>query len=64
MDVPSKLIPAINDVINEDQVGFMKNRQISDLTQQIKLILDACEVTEQNGVIVCLWYPQEFYSHS
>lgn len=30
MDVPSKLIPAINDVINEDQVGFMKNRQISD----------------------------------
>lgn len=50
----SKLLQAINEVIARDQVSFMKNCQISNLTYQIKTLLDCCEVTEQNGVIVCL----------
>ncbi|PPQ71789.1 hypothetical protein CVT25_005500 [Psilocybe cyanescens] len=47
----SKHVPAL---IHKDQAGFMKGRRIEDQTDLVRLMLDRCEMTEENGIIVCL----------
>ena len=41
-------------LVHCDQAGFMKGRRIEDQTELAKLMLNKCEVDEENGVIVCL----------
>ena len=50
----TRLTKAVPNLIHTDQAGFMCGRRIEDQTDLVRLMLDNCEVSEINGVIVCL----------
>jgi hypothetical protein len=50
----SRLTDVVPKLIHPDQAGFMKNRRIEDQTDLVKMMIERCEATEQNSVIVCL----------
>jgi len=47
----SKVAPLL---IHPDQAGFVKGRRIEDQTELVWLMLNKCEVHEENGIVVCL----------
>lgn len=42
------------DIIHRDQAGFMHGRRIEDQTELARTVINWCELTERNGMIVCL----------
>lgn len=49
-----KLTSAVPALIHRDQAGFMKGRRIEDQTDLVNVMLDRCEIEEDNGAIVFL----------
>lgn len=49
-----KLAPIALKLIHPNQAGFMKGRRIDDHTELIKLMIEWCEVEEENGLLVFL----------
>jgi ribonuclease HI/endonuclease/exonuclease/phosphatase family metal-dependent hydrolase len=49
-----KITRASQDIIHEDQAGFMPGRSIYNHTRLINIIEEACEIEEINGYIVAL----------
>lgn len=50
----TRLTSAVPGLIHHDQAGFMKGRKIEDQTDLVNMMLNKCEIKEDNGIIVCL----------
>ena len=55
-----RLVDVINDIVNADQVGYIKGRRVSTLLRLIDDVTDQLNVRQTPGLLLTIDYCQAF----